>query len=125
MVKWHKLEEFDYQAGDILLLMKVDPKKKVWRSEQGLQPEGKDYKVRDDIVTYSSYTRDQVESMWGTAGSKIWEQGHWNPDSRNLAPIKRVGDTLRVWHMSRTAWDSIVAWMWKRDLVREYLEDSQ
>ena len=119
MAKWHSLDEFDYGTGDILLLMKADPKKKVWRREQGLQPEGKDYKVRDEVVSKSAWTKEQVVRTL-VDGDQVWETGH--VEGR---PSRREGDRFCMWHMSRTAWDSVVAWMWKRDLIEDFLKDSQ
>lgn len=124
MVKWHTLDEFDFGTGDILLLMKADPKKKVWRREQGLQPEGKDYKVRDEVVTKGSYTEKEVKRNW-VSGDKIWEQGHFNPEMHDPHPVKKEGDKIWVWYLSRTAWSNVVAWMWKKDLIEDFLKNSQ
>lgn len=102
--------------------MKANPKKMVWRREQGYQPEGKDYKVRDETVTVSSWTKEETERRFNN-GAQIWEQGWFGPTTHDPHPIRREGDKLCIWHMSRTAWDSVIAWIWKKDLIDEYLND--
>lgn len=123
MIKWNKIEEFDYGVGDILLLMKADPKKKVWRREQGFQPEGKYFKVRDDVVTKCSYTEEELKQCY-LNGNKVWEEGHFDPAVHGLTPGRKEGDTFCIYNMSRTAWDNVVAWMWKKDLIDEYIKNS-
>lgn len=116
-MNWKTVEEFDYQEGEILLIMDGDPKKQ--ESYNG-------YKLRDDVVRCTTYYKDTYHRYFPdvTYWKGIWDE---NLTEKQISEkyfggnlVKRSGNKITYWFLTRSKWKSIKGWIWKRDLIEDF-----